>query len=102
MNQEEIQKLRSQLVDELVVLVDETDLEPEDKFDIIVNQYTMTGDIALLKDAHKAATGIKDVKEKGAALLWVLNEIDLIGEVPAAEPENTPSDVASDEVPVEQ
>lgn len=85
MNSEDVQKLRNQVLDELIKLVDEVGVEPEDKYNIIISRYIAIGDTALLRDAYNIALTITSPKERAAALLQVLSEIDIIGETPILE-----------------
>ena len=88
MTSEELTQLRNQVLDELMTLVDEVDIEPEDKYNILMSRYIATGDNSLLKTSLEAAKKISDPKARGSAFVQLLGEIDANPEVNPPEAEN--------------
>lgn len=71
----------------LTPLVDDLQLNPEDKFKTMMMLIQASDNSALVKKAYDAANAIKDEKARAQALLDVVNEINYFtqpksGEIP--------------------
>lgn len=73
----DLQKLKDEVLDELITLTDEADLNPADKFDLLMTQYINSGDVQLLRKAYEAAQAIEDKTDKGNALMQLVSEIEI-------------------------
>ena len=93
----DLQKLKNDVLDELITITDEGDLSAEDKFQVVMMRYINGGDIELLDTAYKAAQQIKDATVKGNALIQLAEEIDIAQteqqDTATKIPQNTDSDV---------
>lgn len=77
-----LEKLRSSILDEVIPLAEEADLEPSQKFTLLINAARLSGEAQKFEAAHQAALGIDAPKEKAEALLDLLEEIDIkLGEI---------------------
>lgn len=80
----DLKQLKNQVLDELIVITDEADLSPLEKFDLTMTRYINTGDEGLLDKLYKTAKEIKDPKDRGSALMQLLEEIEIVQSKQAA------------------
>lgn len=73
----DLQNLKNELLDELIKITDETGVDPIDRFDIVMSRYLNTGETDLLTQATSIAKTIEDPKDRGNAMMQLLDEIDL-------------------------
>ena len=73
----DLQNLKNELLDELIKITDETGVDPIDRFDIVMGRYMNTGETDLLAQATSIAKTIEDPKDRGNAMMQLLDEIDL-------------------------
>jgi len=84
----DLAKLKNEILDEIISIVDDADMEPVEKFDLLMVRYISTGDTALLVKAYDVTKSIQDSSEKGSTLMQLLEEIDLVEIEQAAEAES--------------
>ena len=72
----ELIDIRQNALSELAPLVNELDLEPEEKFRTLMMVIQASDDQKLVKDAYAAAHAIKDEKVRAQALYDIVNEIN--------------------------
>ncbi len=100
----DLQKLKTQVLDELISLTDEGSLDPVDRYELVMTQYVSSGDVSLLEKAHGAAKEIEDPAQKGSALMQILEEIEIAQAEPSGDSignQEKPKETAKDEAPVE-
>lgn len=73
----DLKDLKNQILDELIAVTDGSGLQPEERFDLILTRYINSGDTKLLESALDAAKGIEDASPKAAALIQLLEEVDI-------------------------
>lgn len=89
-----LQNLKQELLDELAKLTDESGIDPLDKFDVIMSRYMVTGDENLLSQAIEVAKTIEDPKERGNAMMQLLDEVDLAQNSDNEPPTEDQADIA--------
>lgn len=68
--------IKNKALEELRPLVDKLELNPVDKFQLLLKIIRATDDQDLVQDAYEAAKAIEDENERAEALVDVVNEID--------------------------
>jgi hypothetical protein len=97
-NQAKLERLRSEIVEDLVPIVEEADVDPEQRFTLLLATARLSGSEEKFRKAHKAAMDIQDTQARAGALMDLLDAVDsavaaVSAEPPAAqETENPPSD----------
>ncbi len=102
---DELAKLKDQVLEDLIQVTDETDVDPADRFEILMSRYVNTGETALLNKAYDAAKAIPETAAKGSALMQLLEEINIAQADASAEtaPEQTESnDQPPADMPVDE
>ena len=78
---EQLETLRTKLVEKISPLADNADIAPEEKFTLLLTAARYQGDPQLLEKAFAASEEIVDTELKTAATLDLLDEVELqIGE----------------------
>lgn len=90
---DDLTQLKGQILDDLIVIVDETDVEPIDKFDILMLRYVNTGDAGLLSRLYEVTKTIPDPTERGSALMKLFEEINVFEAENAIPAEAAPAPV---------
>lgn len=72
----DLESIKSSALEELMPIVSELDLEPEDKYRTLLMLIQSSDNKDLIKDAYEAAHKINDKKAKAEALLNIVNEIN--------------------------
>lgn len=75
---DDLNQLKGQILDDLIVIIDETDVDPAEKFDILMLRYVNTGDAGLLTRLYEVTKAITDPTEKGTALMRLFEEIKIL------------------------
>lgn len=73
---EELLAIRKKALNDLAPIVDKLDLPPLEKFRTIMMIIQVNDDEALVKAAYTAAHAIPDEKDRGQALLDIVNEVN--------------------------
>jgi hypothetical protein len=73
---EELLAIRKKALNDLAPIVDKLDLPPLEKFRTIMMIIQVNDDEALVKAAYAAAHAIPDEKDRGQALLDIVNEVN--------------------------
>ena len=76
-DQNSLEELRSKILDELVPLAETADLDPSQKFTLLLSAAQISGDSSKFEAANQAAMNIEDSTTKAHALLDLLDEIDI-------------------------
>ena len=71
-----INEVKEAALRELAPILSKLDVAPEQKFDIYKNVIDNYHDISVIEPAYQAASKITDDKERGEALLYIINSID--------------------------
>lgn len=73
---EEIEKVKRAALKDLAPLLDKMNVNPAQKFRIYRDMFETLGDNSVLEPAYRAVKEIKDEKERGEALLFLIDTID--------------------------
>ena len=71
-----INQVKEAALRELAPILSKLDVPAEQKFDIYKNAIDNYHDSSVIEPAYKAASGISDEKERGEALLYIIDSID--------------------------
>ena len=72
----EMSEIKRAALRDLSKVIDKLDVSPTQKFDVYKKVHDNFGDETVIAPAYKAATEIPDEKERGEALLYLVNSID--------------------------
>ena len=71
-----INQVKEAALRELAPILSKLDVPAEQKFDIYKNVIDNYHDSSVIEPAYKAASNISDEKERGEALLYIIDSID--------------------------
>jgi len=91
---QELAKLREELMNGIVPLIDSGELEPGERFDLYSRLAQSRGDLEYYKKAYQAAQDMSDGGDKLQAYLALMSDVDF--EIQSKSDEPTASDVPSD------
>lgn len=92
----DLQKLKEQILDDLIVITDDTGMDPVEKFELLMTQYINSENVELINKLYDTAKGIEDVGIRGNALMQLLEEINLVQSELTAEVGSNDTTVSSD------
>ena len=81
-NQTKLEHLRSEIIEDLVPIVEDADVNPEQRFTLLLATARLSGSEEKFRKARKAAMKIDDTQARAGALLDLLDAVD--GAVAAA------------------
>lgn len=92
-----LENLKAQVLNELTQLSDTTDIDPENRFRLMINLAVISGTTDSFEKAKKAASSIEEPTAKTRALMELLEEIDIslgnitVGDAPVGSAEDKES-----------
>lgn len=83
---QKLENLRTQVLNELLPLVEQSTIDPAQKFDLLITLARSTGDPDRFEQAFQAAKSLESIDDKAGALFDLLDAMEFTGTAKAPQP----------------